>query len=69
MKVATDPKAADSIVMKTKADMAPVKTMNLGCFMAMIAAMKKVLSPNSETMTTDREARKPCQKLPGADVF
>lgn len=64
MTVAIHPNAADSIVMKTRADMAPAKTIILGCFMAMIAAMKKVLSPNSETTTTERDARNPCRKLP-----
>lgn len=38
--------------------MAPMKTVNLGCLMAMIAAMKKVLSPNSDTTITERAATK-----------
>lgn len=41
-----------------RAEMAPVNTMALGCRMAMIAAMKNVLSPSSLTMIIDREAMK-----------
>lgn len=47
--------------MRAKAPMAPLNTASLGCFMAMIAAMKKVLSPNSETTITDSEATNACK--------
>ena len=36
--------------------MAPINTVVLGCLMAMIAAIKKVLSPSSETIITERDA-------------
>ena len=37
----------------------PKYTVSLGCFMERMAAMKKVLSPNSETMITERAAKNP----------
>ena len=43
-------------VITIKAPMAPAKTVNLGCRMAIIAAMKKVLSPISETRITEMDA-------------
>ena len=46
------------MVISASAPMAPIKTVSLGYFIAMIAAMKKVLSPNSETTITEREATK-----------
>lgn len=38
--------------------MAPINTVSLGCLIAIIAAIKKVLSPSSETTITDKEATK-----------
>jgi hypothetical protein len=35
-----------------------MNTVSLGCFIAIIAAMKKVLSPISDTSITDIEATK-----------
>jgi len=58
MVVTRVPPSAESRVMMPSAAMAPAKTVDLACFMAMMAAMKKVLSPNSETMITDMEATK-----------
>ena len=52
----------DRSVISAKALIAPMKTVNLGCFIAMIAAIKKVLSPNSETTITDKEAINACKK-------
>lgn len=49
-------------VIKASALIAPIKTVNLGCFIAIIAAIKKVLSPNSETTMTDKEAINACIK-------
>lgn len=49
-------------VIKAKALIAPIKTVNLGCFIAIIAAIKKVLSPNSETTMTDKDATNACRK-------
>ena len=37
-----------------------MKTTRRGWRMAMMAAMKKVLSPSSETTITDSDATKPC---------
>ena len=48
----------DNTVIRAKAPIAPANTVILGCRMAMMAAMKKVLSPNSETMMTDKDATK-----------
>ena len=42
---------------------APRKTVSLECCIDMMAAMKNVLSPSSETIMTDREAMKPWVKL------
>lgn len=47
------------MVIRTRAEMAPKKTVSRECFIAMIAAMKKVLSPISETMITDNDATNP----------
>lgn len=54
--------------------MAPANTVNLGCLIAIIAAIKNVLSPISDTSITLREATKACTNptfrvfgvLPGA---
>lgn len=52
--------------------MAPANTTRRLYRMAMIAAMKKVLSPNSDTMMTEIEAtkawRKPRLPLPGSSI-
>lgn len=48
--------------MSAKADIAPPKTINLGCLIAIMAAMKNVLSPISETKMTLRLATKACKK-------
>lgn len=45
--------------MRTRAEIAPKNTVSRECFMAMMAAMKKVLSPISDTMITDKDAKKP----------
>lgn len=45
--------------MRTRAEMAPKNTVSRECFMAMMAAMKNVLSPISDTMITDKDAKKP----------
>lgn len=47
----------DKTVISAKAEMAPVNTVSLGCFMAIIAAIKNVLSPISETNITEIDAR------------
>lgn len=52
----------DKIVISARALIAPMKTVNLGCFIAIIAAMKNVLSPNSDTTITDKDAMKACRK-------
>lgn len=52
----------DKIVISARAVIAPMNTVNLGCFIAIIAAMKNVLSPNSDTTMTDKEAMKACRK-------
>lgn len=50
------------MVIITKAEIAPPKTVNLGCLIAIIAAMKNVLSPISDTRITDKLATNPCRK-------
>ncbi len=60
--VTTHPKSADSTVMSASADMAARKTVSLSQVMAMMAAMKKVLSPISETRMTDSASTKPWRK-------
>jgi hypothetical protein len=46
----------DRTVMSPKAVIAPRNTVRRGCRIAIMAAMKKVLSPNSDTMITDTDA-------------
>lgn len=46
------------MVIKIRAVMAPANTVNLGYLIAIMAAMKKVLSPNSDTIITENEATK-----------
>lgn len=48
----------DKIVINARANMAPANTVNRGCLIAIIAAMKKVLSPISDTRITDKAAAK-----------
>lgn len=50
----------DKTVISARADIAPVNTVILECRMAIIAAMKNVLSPNSETTITESDATKAC---------
>ena len=57
-KVATLPKAADNAVITANADIAPKNTRTRLYCAAMMAAMKNVLSPISETRMTDIEATK-----------
>jgi len=45
-------------VMSPSASIAPAKTVTLGFFIAKMAAMKNVLSPSSDTIMTDSDARK-----------
>lgn len=52
----------ERIVISARALIAPTNTVNLGCFIAIIAAMKNVLSPNSDTTITDRDATNACTK-------
>lgn len=46
----------DSTVIKPKAEIAPTKTVSRGCLIAIMAAMKNVLSPNSDTIITENDA-------------
>lgn len=52
------PNIADRIVMHIRAEKAAVKTTRRGCFIAMRAAMRKVLSPISEKIIIVRERKK-----------
>ena len=83
--VTTKPRRAERIVITARADIAPRKTwrkkQNLGqssnnlptvsllLLIARIAAMKKVLSPISETRITDKDSTKPCRKPSRQKVF
>ena len=49
-----------SVFITKMADIAARKTVARECLMAMIAAMKKVLSPNSETIITETDAMNAC---------
>ena len=60
--VVAKPRTAERTVMRPSAPMAPVKTTNLECLIDIIAAIKNVLSPSSDTMMTDNAAMKPCKK-------
>lgn len=46
----------DKTVMRARAVIAPANTIKRGCRIAMIAAIKNVLSPNSDTTITDNDA-------------
>lgn len=48
--------------MRARAPIAPANTVRRGCRIAIIAAMKKVLSPSSDTTMTDSEATKACRR-------
>lgn len=52
----------DRTVISASALIAPAKTIKRGCRIAMIAAMKNVLSPNSDTIITDSDAMNACIK-------
>lgn len=54
------PRHTDKKVINPRADIAPANTNNLEYFMAIMAAIKKVLSPISDTMITERDAIKAC---------
>ena len=58
MTVVAYPSTAERTVIKPSANIAPVNTTNLECLIDMMAAIKNVLSPSSETMMTDKEATK-----------
>jgi len=56
--------------MKARAEIAPPNTVRRGCLIAMMAAIKKVLSPSSETTIIEREAIKACMNPRfGTDVW
>lgn len=62
------PRTAERIVMAIRAVKAAENTRRRGCFMAMRAAIRKVLSPISENMIIVKERRKEwrgCIKEPG----
>ena len=62
MIVVSAPMKTDMTVIVARARIAPEKMVSLLYFIAMIAAMKNVLSPISETRMTEREERKPWLK-------
>jgi hypothetical protein len=45
-----------NVFITNMADMAAMKTVLLACLIAIMAAMKKVLSPNSDTIITEMDA-------------
>lgn len=49
--------------MRARAVIAPANTIKRGCRIAMIAAIKNVLSPNSDTTITDNDAMNARKKL------
>ena len=57
-----NPRQTERKVMNPRAEMAPLKTSSREYFMAIMAAMKNVLSPISDTMMTEIEAMKACMK-------
>ena len=59
MMVVKAPIATDNAVMIANASNAPAKMVSRAYFIAMMAAMKNVLSPNSDTKITDNDDRKP----------
>lgn len=54
------PSTAERMVMTIKAEKAPEKTISRGCFIAIRAAIRKVLSPISEKTIIARERTKEC---------
>ena len=60
--VTTNPRRAERMVMTARAEMAARNTVSLLLDMARMAAMKKVLSPSSDTRITDRDSTKPWRK-------
>ena len=60
--VTTNPSNAESTVIRASAETAAKKMVSLLDVMAMMAAMKNVLSPISETTMTDRPSTKPWRK-------
>lgn len=66
--MAAIPKTADRMVIRASAEIAPANTVRRGCLIAIMAAMKKVLSPSSDTSITDIEARNACQKPKSAGM-
>ena len=59
--VTTNPNKADKTVMVANAEIAERKTVILLLVIAKMAAMKKVLSPNSETRITLNASTNPCK--------
>lgn len=59
--VTTHPNSAERMVITANALIAAKKTVSLLLVIAMMAAMKKVLSPISETIITDKDSTKPCK--------
>lgn len=53
----------DKTVISPNAKIAPLNIVILGCFIAIMAAIKKVLSPNSETIITEKLAMKACMNV------
>lgn len=49
----------DRTVIRARAAIAPENTVSLECRIAIITAINHVLSPSSDTIITDRDARKP----------
>ena len=52
----------DITCIRARADMAPANTVRRECLIDMIADMKKVLSPSSDTTITDNVAMNACIK-------
>lgn len=52
----------DKIVINVNAEIAPANTVSRGCLIAIIAAIKNVLSPISDTRMTLKLAAKACSK-------
>ena len=60
---AAHPMTADRAVIVAKAASAPEKTVTRECFIAMMAAMKKVLSPISDARIIPHDLRNPCFRV------
>ena len=59
MTVVAYPKAAESTVINANAPNAPANTVIREYFIAIMAAIKNVLSPSSDTIITETDATKP----------